>query len=115
MASTGIGTETGAIIASPALQREAGAGQLAQHRAAAGAGRHRAGGLATRGHARPHPAGHPALAGLDREIHHRALRYPADACGSDDAGIRGGFLLATLLGIALAIIITYSEIAREAL
>jgi NitT/TauT family transport system permease protein len=115
MASTGIGTETGAIIAGPATQKETGFANLR--------------GIAlplalaaivlvgwqlavTLGHIPPVIL--PSPVSITRYIIDRydILLMHAIPTTLESAA---AFVLATLLGIALAIIITYSQIAREAL
>ena len=115
MASTGIGTETGAIIAGPALQKETGLANLR--------------GIAlplalaaivlvgwqlavTLGHIPPVIL--PSPVSITKYIIDRydILLMHAIPTTLESAA---AFVLATLLGIALAIIITYSQIAREAL
>jgi NitT/TauT family transport system permease protein len=115
MASTGIGTETGAIIAAPALQKETGLANLR--------------GIAlpvalaaivlvgwqlavTLGHVPPVIL--PSPVSITKYIIDRydILLMHAIPTTLESAA---AFVLATLLGIALAIIITYSQIAREAL
>jgi len=114
MATTGIGTETGAIIATPARPKEGGVNlrgialplglaaivlvgwQLA----------------VTLGHIPPVIL--PSPVSITRYIIERydILLMHAVPTTLESAA---SFVLATLLGIALAIIITYSQIAREAL
>jgi NitT/TauT family transport system permease protein len=115
MASTGIGTETGAIIAGPATQKETGLANLR--------------GIAlplalaaivlmgwqlavTLGHIPPVIL--PSPVSITKYIIDRydILLMHAIPTTLESAA---AFVLATLLGIALAIIITYSQIAREAL
>jgi NitT/TauT family transport system permease protein len=115
MASTGIGTETGAIIAAPALQKETGLANLR--------------GIAlpvalaaivlvgwqlavTLGHIPPVIL--PSPVSITKYIIDRydILLMHAIPTTLESAA---AFVLATLLGMALAIIITYSQIAREAL
>jgi NitT/TauT family transport system permease protein len=115
MASTGIGTETGAIIAGPAIQRETGLTNLR--------------GIAlplalaaivlvgwqlavTLGHIPPVIL--PSPVSITKYIIDRydILLMHAIPTTLESAA---AFVLATLLGIALAIIITYSQIAHEAL
>jgi NitT/TauT family transport system permease protein len=115
MAPTGIGTETGAIIAGPALQKETGLANLR--------------GIAlpvalaaivlvgwqlavTLGHIPPVIL--PSPVSITKYIIDRydILLMHAIPTTLESAA---AFVLATLLGIALAIIITYSQIAREAL
>jgi NitT/TauT family transport system permease protein len=115
MASTGIGTETGAIIAGPATRKENGVANLR--------------GIAlplalaaivlvgwqlavTIGHIPPVIL--PSPVSITKYIVDRydILLMHAIPTTLESAA---AFVLATLLGIALAIIITYSQIAREAL
>ena len=115
MVSTGIGTETGAIIAAPALQKETGLANLR--------------GIAlpvalaaivlvgwqlavTLGHIPPVIL--PSPVSITKYIIDRydILLMHAIPTTLESAA---AFVLATLLGMALAIIITYSQIAREAL
>ena len=115
MASTGIGTETGAIIAGPALQKEAGLANL-------------------RGIALPLALAAIVLVGWQLAVtlgHIPPVILPSPVSITEYIIDRydillmhaipttlesaAAFVLATLLGIALAIIITYSQIAREAL
>src|SRR4029077_16496511 len=112
--STGMGTKTGAIIASPAT-RDAGLSRL------------RSAGLplglaaivlavwqlaVTLGHIPPVIL--PSPLSIAKYIYERydILLMHAVPTTLESAA---GFAIATLLGIGLAIIITYSEIAREAL
>ena len=115
MASTGIGTETGAIIVAPEAPKEAGLANLR--------------GIAlplalaaivllgwqlavTLGHIPPVILPSPvSITGYIIE-HYDILLMHAIPTTLESAA---SFVLATLLGIALAIIITYSQIAREAL
>ena len=115
MASTGIGTETGAIIAGPATQKEAGLANL-------------------RGIVLPLGLAAIVLVGWQLAVtlgHIPAVILPSPVSITEYIIERydillmhaipttlesaASFVLATLLGIALAIIITYSQIAREAL
>ena len=115
MASTGIGTETGAIIAGPALQKETGLANL-------------------RGIALPLALAAIVLVGWQLAVtlgHIPPVILPSPVSITEYIIDRydillmhaipttlesaAAFVLATLLGIALAIIITYSQIAREAL
>jgi NitT/TauT family transport system permease protein len=115
MASTGIGTETGAIIAAPATQKEPGLGNLrsiALPLALAAivlVGWQLA---VTLGHIPPVIL--PSPVSITKYIIDRydILLMHAIPTTLESAA---AFVLATLLGIALAIIITYSQIAREAL
>jgi NitT/TauT family transport system permease protein len=115
MASTGIGTETGAIIAAPVIQKETGFGNLrsiALPLALAAivlVGWQLA---VTLGHIPPVIL--PSPVSITRYIIDRydILLMHAIPTTLESAA---AFVLATLLGIALAIIITYSQIAREAL
>jgi NitT/TauT family transport system permease protein len=115
MASTGIGTETGAIIAGPATPKETGLTSL-------------------RGVALPLALAAIVLVGWQLAVtlgHIPPVILPSPVSiteyiiGRYDILLMhaipttlesaAAFVLATLLGIALAIIITYSQIAREAL
>ena len=115
MASTGIGTETGAIIAAPVIQKETGFGNLrsiALPLALAAivlVGWQLA---VTLGHIPPVIL--PSPVSITKYIIDRydILLMHAIPTTLESAA---SFVLATLLGIALAIIITYSQIAREAL
>ena len=73
MASTGIGTETGAIIAAPAIQKEPGLGNLRSIALPLALAAIVLVGWQARGHTRPHSAGHSALTYLDHQIHYRPL------------------------------------------
>jgi NitT/TauT family transport system permease protein len=115
MASTGIGTETGAIITGPATQTETGLANL-------------------RGIALPLALAAIVLGGWQLAVmlgHIPPVILPSPVSITEYIIDRydillmhaipttlesaAAFVLATLLGIALAIIITYSQIAREAL
>jgi NitT/TauT family transport system permease protein len=115
MASTGIGTETGAIIAGPATQKEAGLANLRGIALPLGLAAVVLAGwqlAVTLGHIPPVIL--PSPVSITKYIIERydILLMHAIPTTLESAA---SFVLATLLGIALAIIITYSQIAREAL
>ena len=115
MASTGIGTETGAIIAGPAPQKEAGLANLRGIALPVGLAAIVLLGwqlAVTLGHIPPVIL--PSPVSITKYIIERydILLMHAIPTTLESAA---SFVLATLLGIALAIIITYSQIAREAL
>jgi NitT/TauT family transport system permease protein len=115
MASTGIGTETGAIIAGPATQKEAGLANLRGIALPLGLAAIVLAGwqlAVTLGHIPPVIL--PSPVSITKYIIERydILLMHAIPTTLESAA---SFVLATLLGIALAIIITYSQIAREAL
>lgn len=115
MASTGIGTETGAIIAGPATQKEAGLANLRGIALPLGLAAIVLAGwqlAVTLGHIPPVIL--PSPVSITKYIieHYDILLMHAIPTTLESAA---SFVLATLLGIALAIIITYSQIAREAL
>ena len=115
MASTGIGTETGAIIAGPAAQKEAGLANLRGIALPLGLAAIVLAGwqlAVTLGHIPPVIL--PSPVSITKYIIERydILLMHAIPTTLESAA---SFVLATLLGIALAIIITYSQIAREAL
>ena len=115
MASTGIGTETGAIIAGPATQKETGLANLRGIALPLALAAIVLGGwqlAVTLGHIPPVIL--PSPVSITEYIIDRydILLMHAIPTTLESAA---AFVLATLLGIALAIIITYSQIAREAL
>jgi NitT/TauT family transport system permease protein len=115
MASTGIGTETGAIIATPVPQKEAGLAHLRSIVLPLGLAAIVLVGwqlAVTLGHIPPVIL--PSPVSITKYIIERydILLMHAVPTTLESAA---AFVLATLLGIALAIIITYSQIAREAL
>jgi NitT/TauT family transport system permease protein len=115
MASTGIGTETGVIIAGPATQKEAGLANLRGIALPLGLAAIVLAGwqlAVTLGHIPPVIL--PSPVSITKYIIERydILLMHAIPTTLESAA---SFVLATLLGIALAIIITYSQIAREAL
>jgi NitT/TauT family transport system permease protein len=114
MATTGIGTETGAIIATPARQKEGGASLRGILLPLGLAGIVLVGWqlAVTLGHIPPVIL--PSPVSITKYIIERydILLMHAVPTTLESAA---SFVLATLLGIALAIIITYSQIAREAL
>ena len=115
MASTGIGTETGAIITGPATQKEAGLANLRGIALPLGLAAIVLAGwqlAVTLGHIPPVIL--PSPVSITKYIIERydILLMHAVPTTLESAA---SFVLATLLGIALAIIITYSQIAREAL
>jgi NitT/TauT family transport system permease protein len=115
MATTGIGTETGAIIATPTRLKESGAANLRGILLPLGLAAIVLIGwqlAVTLGHIPPVIL--PSPVSITRYIIERydILLMHAVPTTLESAA---SFVLATLLGIALAIIITYSQIAREAL
>ena len=115
MATTGIGTETGAIIATPTLPKESGGANVRGIVLPLGLAAIVLAGwqlAVTLGHIPPVIL--PSPISITRYIIERydILLMHAVPTTLESAA---SFVLATLLGIALAIIITYSQIAREAL
>jgi NitT/TauT family transport system permease protein len=115
MATTGIGTETGAIIATPTRPRERGAANLRGILLPLGLAAIVLAGwqlAVTLGHIPPVIL--PSPVSITKYIIERydILLMHAVPTTLESAA---SFVLATLLGIALAIIITYSQVAREAL
>jgi NitT/TauT family transport system permease protein len=115
MATTGIGTETGAIIATPARPKESGAASVRGIVLPLGLAAIVLAGwqlAVTLGHIPPVIL--PSPVSITKYIIERydILLMHAVPTTLESAA---SFVLATLLGIALAIIITYSQIAREAL
>ena len=115
MATTGIGTETGAIIATPARPKEGGAPNWRGIVLPLGLAAIVLAGwqlAVTLGHIPPVIL--PSPISITKYIIERydILLMHAVPTTLESAA---SFVLATLLGIALAIIITYSQIAREAL
>jgi NitT/TauT family transport system permease protein len=115
MATTGIGTETGAIIATPARPKEGGVANLRSIALPLGLAAIVLVGwqlVVTLGHIPPVIL--PSPVSITKYIIERydILLMHAVPTTLESAA---AFVLATLLGIALAIIITYSQIAREAL
>jgi NitT/TauT family transport system permease protein len=115
MATTGIGTETGAIIATPTRPKESGAANVRGIVLPLGLAAIVLAGwqlAVTLGHIPPVIL--PSPVSITKYIIERydILLMHAVPTTLESAA---SFVLATLLGIALAIIITYSQIAREAL
>jgi NitT/TauT family transport system permease protein len=115
MATTGIGTETGAIIATPAGPKESGAANVRGIVLPLGLAAIVLVGwqlAVTLGHIPPVIL--PSPVSITKYIIERydILLMHAVPTTLESAV---SFVLATLLGIALAIIITYSQVAREAL
>jgi NitT/TauT family transport system permease protein len=115
MATTGIGTETGAIIATPTRPKESGAATWRGIVLPLGLAAIVLAGwqlAVTLGHIPPVIL--PSPVSITKYIIERydILLMHAVPTTLESAA---SFVLATLLGIALAIIITYSQIAREAL
>jgi NitT/TauT family transport system permease protein len=115
MATTGIGTETGAIIATPARPKDGGAASVRGIVLPLGLAAIVLAGwqlAVTLGHIPPVIL--PSPISITKYIIERydILLMHAVPTTLESAA---SFVLATLLGIALAIIITYSQIAREAL
>jgi NitT/TauT family transport system permease protein len=115
MATTGIGTETGAIIATPTPSKESGAANVRGIVLPLGLAAIVLVGwqlAVTLGHIPPVIL--PSPISITKYIIERydILLMHAVPTTLESAA---AFVLATLLGIALAIIITYSQIAREAL
>jgi NitT/TauT family transport system permease protein len=115
MATTGIGTETGAIIATPTPPKESGAANVRGIVLPLGLAAIVLAGwqlAVTLGHIPPVIL--PSPISITKYIIERydILLMHAVPTTLESAA---SFVLATLLGIALAIIITYSQIAREAL
>jgi NitT/TauT family transport system permease protein len=115
MATTGIGTETGAIIATPTRPKESGAASVRGIVLPLGLAAIVLVGwqlAVTLGHIPPVIL--PSPVSITKYIIERydILLMHAVPTTLESAA---SFVLATLLGIALAIIITYSQIAREAL
>jgi NitT/TauT family transport system permease protein len=115
MATTGIGTETGAIIATPTRPKESGAANVRGILLPLGLAAIVLAGwqlAVTLGHIPPVIL--PSPVSITKYIIERydiLLMHAVPTILESAAS----FVLATLLGIALAIIITYSQIAREAL
>ena len=115
MATTGIGTETGAIIATPTAPKESGAANLRGILLPLGLAAIVLAGwqlAVTLGHIPPVILPSPVSITKYIIAHYDILLMHAVPTTLESAA---SFVLATLLGIALAIIITYSQVAREAL
>jgi len=113
--STGMGTETGAIIAGPGVSRDASLTRLRSVGLPLGLAAIVLAGwqlAVTLGHIPPVILPSPLSIGKYICERYDILLTHAVPTTLESAA---GFAIATLLGIALAILITYSEIAREAL